>query len=328
MEKIGITTTIPIEILIAGKVKPLDLNNIFITSGKCSKYIEDAESLGFPRTTCSWIKGIYSACLKLKLNRIIAVTQGDCSNTHALMETLQMADVNVIPFAYPYAKDKQFLQHEIQKLLDLFNVKIDYVNDVKYFIDNNIREKLRLIDMATWQNNLVRGEENHYFLVNSSDFKGNIYKFRTEINKFLNNLSKRKPIKNKIRIGYIGVPSVFSDLYEYIENLGGHTVFNEIQRQFSMPYSTSDIIEQYLAYTYPYSIFERIEDINNAVAERKIHGIINYVQTFCFRHIEDIVLRQKINIPMLTIEGDKPGKLDARTKIRIETFMQMLKQNI
>ena len=40
MEKIGITTTVPVEILIAAGLKPVDLNNIFITSKKSSKYIE------------------------------------------------------------------------------------------------------------------------------------------------------------------------------------------------------------------------------------------------------------------------------------------------
>ncbi|MBI4651908.1 2-hydroxyacyl-CoA dehydratase [Candidatus Desantisbacteria bacterium] len=327
MENIGITTTVPVEIIFAAGYKPIDLNNVFITSKSSSLYIENAEKSGFPRTTCSWIKGIYSACMKLQIKKVIAVIQGDCSNTHALSEILQTNGIEIIPFAYPYDKDEKTLNHEILKLIDNLGTTWEAVMDVKKNLDINVRRKLNLIDSYTWKDNLVHGEENHYYLVNSSDFNGNYIKFEDKIDDFIKEIKKRDKILKKIRIGYIGVPSVFTDLYEYIESLGGHIVFNEIQRQFSMPYNTSNMIEQYLLYTYPYSIFVRIEDIREAINSRKIDGIINYVQTFCFRHMEDIILRKRLNIPLLTIEGDKPGNLDARTKIRLETFMEMLKQN-
>ncbi|MBI5416704.1 2-hydroxyacyl-CoA dehydratase [Candidatus Poribacteria bacterium] len=325
MEKIGITTTIPIEIILAAGYKPVDLNNIFITSDKASSFIEEAEKIGFPRTTCSWIKGVYIACLKSKIKKVIGVVQGDCSNTHALMETLQLAGIEVIPFSYPYDKDPNFLHNEIQKIINKLGTSWDAANNYKKYLDNNIRKKLQLIDNLTWQKKIVHGEENHYFLVNSSDFKGDLRKFENEIDLFLKKIENRKPIKNKINLGYIGVPAIFSDLYKQIEYLDGHVVFNEIQRQFSMPNDSNNITEQYLQYTYPYSVFGRLKDIEAAIQERKIHGIINYVQTFCFHHIEDIILRKKLNIPILTIEGDKPDKLDARTRLRLETFMQMLK---
>ncbi len=102
-------------------------------------------------------------------------------------------------------------------------------------------------------------------------------------------------------------------------------VFNEIQRQFSMPYESSDIVEQYLRYTYPYSIFCRLADIKAEIARRRIDGLIHYVQSFCFRQIQDIILRQEIKIPILTIEGDRPAPLDARTRLRLESFVEMLR---
>jgi len=36
-------------------------------------------------------------------------------------------------------------------------------------------------------------------------------------------------------------------------------------------------------------------------------------------------LKQELGIPILTIEGDKSNVLDARTKLRIEAFLDMLK---
>ena len=127
-----------------------------------------------------------------------------------------------------------------------------------------------------------------------------------------------------VRIGYLGVPPIFTDLYDFLEDLGGRVVFNEIQRQFSMPFETDDMVEQYLRYTYPYSFFSRLEDIKREVHTRQIDGLIHYVQSFCFRQVQDIILRQEIKIPILTIEGDRPAPLDARTRLRLESFTEML----
>ena len=55
-------------------------------------------------------------------------------------------------------------------------------------------------------------------------------------------------------------------------------------------------------------------------------GLVHYVQAFCYRQLEDLILRSKGNhIPILTLEGDSPAELDARSKVRIEGFIEMLK---
>jgi len=137
-------------------------------------------------------------------------------------------------------------------------------------------------------------------------------------------LQKRTRYSEEIRLGYIGVPPVFSDLYTFIESLNARVVFNEMQRQFSMPYPTTSLLEQYLKYTYPYDIFTRIEDIKKEVERRKIDGLIHYVQSFCFRQIEDAILKKTISLPILTIEGDQPSTLDSRNRMKIEVFIEML----
>ena len=121
-----------------------------------------------------------------------------------------------------------------------------------------------------------------------------------------------------------GVPPIFLDLYEFIENLGAHVVYNETQRQFVLPYDTNDIVQRYLMYTYPYGVFARLEDMKEEIKRRRIEGIIHYVQAFCYRAIEEVILRETLGVPMITIEGDMPKQLDTRTKLRIEAFMEML----
>jgi benzoyl-CoA reductase/2-hydroxyglutaryl-CoA dehydratase subunit BcrC/BadD/HgdB len=129
-----------------------------------------------------------------------------------------------------------------------------------------------------------------------------------------------------VRLGLIGIPPIFTDLFDYLEELGAQVVFNEIPRQFSMPYHCPDLTEQYLRYTYPYDIFARIADIAEAVARRRLDGLIHYTQSFCFRQIQDRLLRQSLNLPMLTIEGDRPTPLDHRTRLRLEAFADVLRR--
>jgi len=144
------------------------------------------------------------------------------------------------------------------------------------------------------------------------------------VEKFISGLDRRVPRSGEIRLGYIGVPPIMDDIYEYLEGRGARVVYNEVQRQFSMPFPMSDPVEQYRLYSYPYGIFYRLEDISREVERRRLHGLIHYAQSFCYRQIEDLIIRKKVKIPILTLEGDRPNRLDARTKIRIDSFIEML----
>lgn len=323
---IGITSTIPVEILFAAGLIPVDLNNIFITSPQAAAWVEEAEEEGFPRTLCSWIKGIYGA-LKHRpdIQTIIAVTQGDCSNTQALTEILEHQGLEVIHFNYPYDRDPEILKKNIEGLMETFGVSRAKVMRVKKRMAL-VREKLAFLDRQTWKGNLVHGWENHLFLVNSSDFKGDLDLFEEEVTTFLEPISHRSKISESARLGYIGIPPIHSGLYEFIEQQGGRVVFNEIQRQFSMPAFNQDLIGQYLSYTYPYDIFGRIKDIGQAVKERTLDGLIHYTQSFCFRQVQDLLIRKHLSVPVLTLEGDKPRSIDNRTKFRLEAFIDVLRK--
>lgn len=324
MNKIGFTTSIPVEIILAAGKVPLDLNNIFIGSEKAKQYVDIAEEAGYPRNTCGWIKGLYAVALETELEAVIAVMQGDCSNTQALMETLQMQDMKILPFAYPYDRDPDMLLSQMEKLMRVFAVNWPEVERVRSDLAA-IRKLCQELDAMTWQENLVSGEENHRYLVSASDFNGNPEKFQKELEIFIAQAKKREPLKDQVRLAFIGVPPIFTDFYQVLESMGARVVYNEVQRQFSMPFASCNLVEQYQQYTYPYGAFARLEDITEQLALRQIDGIIHYTQTFCFRQIEDIIYRQRINLPFLTLEGDRPGRVDARSRMRLEAFVNMLK---
>lgn len=328
--RIGITTTIPVEAVFAAGDTPVDLNNVFVSGDDPRSLVDRAEVAGYPANICAWVKGIYAVATEPRatesrgVDAVIAVTQGDCSNTHALMETLELRGIPVIPFAYPYDGDRDLLKLQMEKLIEALGTSWGDTIRVKRQLEP-VRRKLRRIDQLTWRDNIVTGEENLAFLVNSSDFESDWRTYERKVDKFLDEVAGRKPELGGVRLGFVGVPPIFTDFHAAVEEAGARIVFNEIPRQFAMPYEIDDLVEQYVAYTYPYGIFRRIEDITRAIGERDINGLIHYTQSFCFRQIEDLILREKVNAPILMIEGDKPGPVDARTRVRIQAFVEMMR---
>lgn len=319
---IGFTTTIPVELIFGGGYTPCDLNNIFVTDENPMQYLEKAERDGFPKSMCNWIKGIYGVVMKKSVEAVITVMEGDCSNTQALAEILRYKGVRTIPFSYPFDRDRQVLQREIEKLKAALSVKDDRLNAIEKEV-NNVRSALETIDRMTWDERVVSGYENHLWLVRASDMLGDHKTYNSMARDFIEEARSRKP-KEGVRIGCIGVPPIVPDLHDFIESVGGHVVYNETQRQFTLPFKVMNLTDRYLKYTYPYGVFARLEDIQREIDRREIQGIIHYVQAFCYRSVEDVILRESLGIPMITIEGDLPKPMDSRTKLRIEAFVELL----
>ena len=325
MGKVGITTTIPVEILFAAGHQATDLNNLFITADDYAQYIELAEKDGFPKSSCAWIKGMYGACLENNIDRVVSVVEGDCSDTEALSEVLQAKGIKTYPFAYPYEHDLESVKEAVDDFRQLFNVSLDKVEMMRSKL-NKVRSLAAEIDRLTWQENKATGFENHLYQINCSDFKGDVNGYKEELEDKIAEIKERTPIDKELRLGYIGVPPMTADIYEHVTDFSAHIVYNEVQREFTFPrYQTADnIYQQYLDYTYPYDLEFRLKEIKQEIAKRDLDGIIHYTQAFCHREIEDIVIKDELEIPTLTIRGDKSRQLDSRMKLRLEAFLDML----
>ena len=131
MKKIGITTTVPLEILIAAGYQPVDLNNVFISDPDPEHLVRLAERDGFPLNCCSWIKGIYGVCMQSDIDTVLCVTNGDCSNTIMLMEVLNLKGLKTIPFAYPEQPDTNQMQFRLEALAKKFNTTLGAAEAVK-----------------------------------------------------------------------------------------------------------------------------------------------------------------------------------------------------
>jgi benzoyl-CoA reductase/2-hydroxyglutaryl-CoA dehydratase subunit BcrC/BadD/HgdB len=67
-------------------------------------------------------------------------------------------------------------------------------------------------------------------------------------------------------------------------------------------------------------------DIKADVARRGVEGVIHDAQNFCFHQIEDLIIRRHVGLPVLTLEADRPGRVDAGMRLRVESLIEMLRQ--
>jgi len=323
--RVGLTTTIPVEVVLAAGLTPVDLNNLFVADPAALVRVSQAEAAGFPRTLCAWIKGIYAALqAHPEIAAVIAACQGDCSNTQALGEILSAEAVEVIHFKFPYPRDREQLAREIEALMARLGAAPDAVARVQARLAP-LRRQLRRLDRLTWETGQVRGRENFQWLISTSDFASDLTAYEQGLAAFLQEAEQRPPADGRVRLGFAGIPPIFTDLWDYLEELDAAVVFHEFPRQFSMPYGTADLVDQYLRYTYPYDVWGRLADLREAAATRRLDGLVHYTQSFCFRQMYDQILRDHLNVPLLTIEGDRPTPLDPRTRMRLEAFVDVLR---
>ena len=327
MRTIGITTTVPIEVLLAAGYLPVDLNNLFISAPDKDRLVGLAERAGFPQNLCTWIKGIYGAVLDRGIDTVLGVTTGDCSNTTMLLEVLRLKGVNTIPFAFPDRPNIEGMHHALELLAGTVGTNLTAAEEVRLEMAESRRLALEL-DERTWWEGTVSGFENHLWLVSTSDFNGQAERYSAELRALLAEADNRVQSPNEmLRLAFVGVPPIFAeDFYTFLEQNGARVVFNEVQRQFAMPEGGESLAEQYSYYTYPYSFSERLRDILPELRRRRVDGVVHYVQAFCHRGIGDIILRHAVKLPILTLEGNSDYHLSHHTRTRIEAFLDMMRR--
>jgi benzoyl-CoA reductase/2-hydroxyglutaryl-CoA dehydratase subunit BcrC/BadD/HgdB len=262
------------------------------------------------------------------IDTVLCVTNGDCSNTVMLMEVLKLKGFKTMPFAYPEELDVNKMQNALETLAAKSGTTMAEADKLRQEL-KPVRKLAHTLDDLTWQDGLVSGFDNHLWLVSSSDFNQDYLKYSDQLQDVITSCRNRSPYPDDmLRIAYIGVPSVYGrELYHYLEKNGARVVFNEIQRQFTMPQPGSSLAEQYSNYTYPYSIYRRVKDISDELTRRRVDGVIHYVQAFCHRGIGDIIFRDSIKLPIMTIEGNDDFFLNQHNRTRVEAFLDMIRHN-
>jgi len=320
---VGLTTTVPIEVVLAAGLVPVDLNNLFITADDPAALAEAAEHAGFPRTCCCWTRGIYGVVHAFGIPRLLIVTRGDCSNAEALMEVLTYEGVTCKSLDYPPRPDVAAMAGALAHMADMLGTTVEEAESWRERL-LPARRTAAEIDRLSWEEARVHGLENHLWLVSTSDFCADPDRYEREAERFVSAAAAREPLPHGLRLGVCGIPPIIPGMFGYLEDLGALVVYNETSRQFAMPFPAASLAEQYTRYTYPYGVFPRIEDIRAECERRRLDGVIHYVQSFCHRRIQDRIVRDALDLPVLTIEADRPGPLSGQLKTRLEAFVQML----
>jgi benzoyl-CoA reductase/2-hydroxyglutaryl-CoA dehydratase subunit BcrC/BadD/HgdB len=323
--RIGITTTVPSEVIFAAGLVPVDLNNLFITAEHPGELVEEAERAGFPRNCCAWIKGLYAACRRARIRKVVGVLRGDCSNTLALLEVLQSEGVEAIEFAYPAQRRPELVRSAIEDFAARLGTTLAAAEAWRERLVP-VRRLLAELDGLAWQTGQVTGAEAHLWMVSASDFRGDPAAFARELSAFLAEARRRPPPSPALPILLAGVPPIKSDLFATIERLGARVVYDEMPREFTMAASAREYLwDIYCHYVYPYDVFFRVERLATEATRRSARGAIHYVQSFCYRQIQDRLLRERLALPVLTLECDRPGELDAGARTRLEAFVESLR---
>ncbi|MDR1612637.1 MAG: 2-hydroxyacyl-CoA dehydratase [Planctomycetota bacterium] len=324
-EKIGITTTVPVEIIYAAGRTPVDLNNIFVADPDAAGLVAYAEARGFPQSACAWTKGLYGVVHRYGIREVVGVVEGDCRNTFALCEILESEGIRIRNFGFPSSRRAEDLRLRMERFATELGATLARAEEEKRKLDDIRRLALRLYELAG--DGGVDSGDLFAGLLNTSDFFGEPERCRRELAAAIEKAgrSASRPEADPVRLSCAGVPTILTDLWTGFEKLGGRFVDHEVPRQFALLDGIgAGMVETYLRYTYPYDVFRRIEDVKKAAEKRGVRGIIHYVQSFCHRQIEDRLWRERAGLPILTLEADRPGRMDERTRTRIEAFMERL----
>ncbi|UCG69057.1 MAG: 2-hydroxyacyl-CoA dehydratase [Thermoplasmata archaeon] len=308
MNTVGITALVPPELIFACGKKPCDINNFVPNS-----VIQPTRKL------CAWT-AIWREMLlrkELSLDYLVVVAGGDCHNALVDGQKVAMSGLKTFYFFYPFEEEKDYLKEQLEGLSTFMGGIADseMFEKVKYLKRRALELEKKRIEGK------IPSDKAFKILVSTSDLKGDLDHFE----KTLMNLQEEN-VDYESRVALLGVPPIYQDFHEVMASLGLHVVYDELPYEFAR-LSGRDIDElagNYCEYTFARKLDFRMDFIEKELAKRKIDGIIHYTQYSCHHLLEDDMLRNRLDYPFLTIQGDLPGRTSEQAKIRLEAFSEML----
>lgn len=325
---VGITGTLPLEVLLAAGHRVIDLNNRFITATSPERLLERAHAVGFAPTQCAWTRGIVGAALEAGgVDEVVVVARGDCTQNRLLVDLLPaIGGPPARAFLFPPERgDVPRLRREVARFASGFDVSLAAVADV-YDGLLPLRRDLGEIDRRTWQEGTVSGHENALVLVRATDLGGDRSAYEREVAALLVASSSRAPSRFENRVAFFGVPPILTDVHDYLEERGAKVVLNETQRDFAQLDPADDLAVQYATrYAYAYSIHDRLADFVPELTRRRVEGVVIYLQSFCHHNAElEAVTRALAHLPFTVLEADRPTEVDAAARLRLDAFLAAL----
>jgi len=308
VKKIGITALVPPELIFACGASPFDVNNVIPSSRK------------YPgNKLCAWT-AIWKELLvqkEIHVDSLIVVAGGDCHNALVDGQKAAMSGISTHFFFYPFDGDSLYMESQLNRLSEFLG-GIKYPEKFKKI--RELKKQGQIIDHKRSCGKLSSSEA-FRILISFSDLAGDVEGF----SRIISSLEEIN-IDIRNRIALIGVPPIYHDFHEVAYSLGLHIVFDELPYEFISHGGATihEMAQNYCRYTFARPLEFRIDFLNKELKKRKVEGVIHYTQFACHHMLEDEVMREKLDYPILTIQGDLPGKTPQQVKLRLEAFREML----
>lgn len=308
MKTVGITALVPPELVYSCNKRPIDINNYVPSSN-----IIPSEKL------CAWCAIWREMILNktITIDELVVVAGGDCHN--ALVEGQKVSEngIKTHYFFYPFDGDCNYFESQLNELNDF----LGGIKDNSCFeITKKIKKEGLELDKKRVDAK-IHPQEAFDVFISFSDLGGNPTTFNDKLVSL-----KEKEIDTNLKIALIGVPPIYKDFHTIALSFGLNIVFDELPYEFMRYYGSniSELAKSYSNYTFARDVSTRIKSITKEIEKRKIDGVIHYTQYACHHFLEDSMLREHIDYPFITIQGDIPHKTPEQAKLRLEAFSEML----
>ena len=194
------------------------------------------------------------AVWKFQIRKVISVVQGIVATTRRSWRFFNRTASKPLPCVPALQNRQEVFARPVGKACRLPGVDYARAEEMKHCLDS-VCAKIHEIDKLTWMEQPGNGRGKPHLDGICKRFDGGLHGFRRTRLTILKIAQGRTPISHDLRIGVIGIPAICEDLYSFLTSLGGTRVFNEIQRQFSMPYQTKTLVEQYSHIRIPTTFF-------------------------------------------------------------------------
>ncbi len=313
MPKIAITALVPPELIFACGGQPYDVNNVIPASKKYPK-----------NKLCAWT-AIWQEMLvkrEIKIDSLVVVAGGDCHNALVDGQKAAMSGIPTHFFFYPFDGNHKYMESQLNNLCG-------FLGNIKYpekFREIKRLKKIgQLIDKKRTSGKISSAEA-FRILISFSDLLGDLNEFRKALDTQLTPHLNAGIGVNTVAL--IGVPPIYHDFHDVAQSLDLQIVFDELPHEFVRHTGTdiNTVARDYCDYTFARPLDFRIEFLQKELEKRKVDGVIHYTQFACHHMLEDEILRQRLDYPMLTIQGDLPGKTPEQIKLRLEAFREVLER--
>ena len=307
-KKIFLLSRIPVEFLPSKGYEIIYWARLFNGHYPLKKYLEKADSEPFPRNS-SFVVRIILGFLSDFKGIVIFTTPGTHSEHRTILSILREKNIKILEL---HTGD-----NKITKIDEIFHKLKSFFNIENSIILENFKKNLvirKKMAMEIEKGN-IHGTSLHLDALNMASGK---------TVRFISNKFNGK-IRGKILL--MGSPSTIS-IINHIENRG-----------FSVTYTLESLLEIFLIKEEMRKSYEEFpfpsrtvgylaEKIVKILKNVNIDGIIYLMVPLSHEFLEYELFKEKINKPIIPIEISNPWKLDKRTILRIDSFLEVLEKKL